>query len=141
MGSKEVFMAGGMQGGTGGYGYPAGAPPPMPVRKSSNSCLIWALGGCGVLVVIFVIVSVIGITQFMKNPAMKQAMNSKMAASRCAYTLQKIGGALEGYRKDHSGKYPATLTGLVPKYLADKSELTCGEESGMEVEYTPPKPE
>lgn len=128
-------MAGGMQGGPGGYGYPAGMPPPMPVRRSSGTnCLIAGLIGCGVLVILVVISFYIIGKKFGGF-----IQNSVSSQRDCAQSLVGIRTALRDYQTKHNGKYPAKLSDLVPDYLSDRSALTCNGDPATETTYTPPK--
>ncbi|HZP83877.1 MAG TPA: hypothetical protein VFB21_19715 [Chthonomonadaceae bacterium] len=132
-------MAGGMQGGP---VYSA------PVRKSGTSgCMVWGLVGCGALALIFAIGIGIAAYRFSKDPAMRNMISNIQSVRDCAGNLVSLQSALEKYTAAHGGKYPATLSELVPKYLPDKAALTCGGAGsaaggqGMEVEYARPGPD
>jgi hypothetical protein len=130
-------MAGGMQGGP-GY---------MPARRSGTSgCVTWGLVGCGVLVLICAVLFAVGIYRFNKVGGFKMVTNI-MSAQSCGRNLAELRVGLEKYTAAHKGKYPPSLSDLVPKYLPDKSALTCGGTSAgnetsapLTMEYTPPKP-
>ena len=137
MKEKDTNMAGGMPG---NYGYSGPGnippPPPAPVKKSgSNGCLIGGLVGCGALLLIIVVGAVI-VSRIGDSGFQKLAKNA-MAGPELAKKLVPISGALEGYRSDHGGKYPPSLSVLVPKYLPDKSSITVTGE-GQKIDYTPP---
>ncbi|HZT40610.1 MAG TPA: hypothetical protein VFA07_00405 [Chthonomonadaceae bacterium] len=128
-------MAGGIPGGPVGYGYPTG----MPARKSSSGCLIWGLVGCGALVILLVLFMIFAAYRFSKNSGFQRMMSNAMSAPQCAQRLVYVREALDSYRKDHKGAYPASLSALVPHYLNDDSYLSCqGGETSAFV-YTPPK--
>ncbi|HZO88214.1 MAG TPA: type II secretion system protein [Chthonomonadaceae bacterium] len=132
-------MAGGVPGG--GY--------PTPVRRSGSSCLTWGLAGCGVLVLIIGIAFAIAVYRFWRSPTAKRFQAAYTEAASCADNLEAIRMALNKYTTDHKGKYPPALADLVPKYLPDKSALTCGAAAPggtagsvpMHLEYRPPKPD
>ncbi len=123
--------------GSPGGGYGAGAP----IRKSGGGCLPWALGGCGLLVVIVVVIGVAGVMRIARDPNFRKAINSAASAPQCGQNLQSVRDGLEAYRNAHGGKYPPMLAALSPKYLTDPSLLVCGSQGGerMKTEYTPPK--
>jgi hypothetical protein len=45
--------------------------------------------------------------------------------TQCVNHAKQIATACERYARDHAGYYPAYLTDLVPKYVPDRSVLTC----------------
>src|SRR5579883_80600 len=118
-------------------GYPDGAPPR---RSSSSNCLIAALIGCGSLVIVGILAVVFGGYALSKSPAVQQAIKSAGAISTCGPKLAQIGSALQSYRNDHEGKYPAKLSALTPKYLPDESAFNCSAPDGAAgaTTYTPP---
>jgi hypothetical protein len=111
-------------------------------------CLGWGLAGCGVLVLITAVAVAIGGYKLSKNSDFRKMLSNLSATPGCTHNLGEIRTALDSYTADHNGKYPPSLSDLVPKYLPDKSNLTCGGTgqadnvgSAMTVEYTPPKPD
>ena len=127
-------MAGGMQG---------GSTPPAPARRQgTNSFLIWSLVGCGVIALLVVVIGGVLATRFIKKSGTNGVFGVMAALTPAAEKVEKVEAGLEEYRKDHTGKYPATLEALVPKYVSDKSAFICGEsDSPKPMEYAPPKPD
>ncbi len=121
-------------------------PPPVAgkPRNANSNCLIASLVGCGVLVVVAIIVSATFGIAFSKNPRMRQTFsnlsNSVTVSRSAAGALLEIRAALDGYRKDHGGAYPKTLADLSPDYMVSTSELHVTDNSGQPVPilYTPP---
>lgn len=132
-------MAGGFQSGP-GYGGP-------PRRSGSGGCLVWGLVGCGVLVLVTAIVVTVVGYRFAKSPEFQKMVSNFQSSQSCSHNLVDIRDGLDKYLAAHKGKYPANLSDLVPKYLPDKSDLTCGGtgaasgETPPPLEYTPPKPD
>lgn len=125
-------MAGGVQSGFG--------PPPPPAPRSGNSsCLSWGLGGCGLVVILVSILGAVMFNRFAKDKGAQQFFNSMQSAQSCVGNLNMLRAALQNYQADHKGKYPATLSTLIPKYLPNSSALTCGTANTMTLEYTPPR--
>ncbi len=139
-----------MAGGMGGYGGP-NVPPmqpmqqmPPPVREKrsgANGCLIGGLAGCGILLILIVVGGMIGMKSLKnsKGGGIGKMMANISTAQEYAPKLVKVGAALDRYRDDHGGKYPASLNALVPKYMPDKSAFTA-KTSETVIEYTPPRP-
>ena len=136
-----------MPGGYGGPNVPPMQQMPPPLREKrggANGCLIGAAVGCGVLILLFVVLAVVG-GKMLKSGAGSMGglggMVSKMAAAQ-AYIpkMREISKALDQYKADHDGKYPASLNALVPKYLSDKALFTPRKEEGLTLDYAPPKP-
>jgi len=125
-------MAGGMQG-----GYPSA---PMK-RQGNGGLLLWSLVGCGVIALLVVVIGGVLLSKTLKgSPGAKGMMNVLSSMEPAGQSMQKVEVALEDYRKDHNGKYPAKLDELVPKYVSDKSAFVCGEgDSAAPMEYTAPK--
>jgi hypothetical protein len=119
-----------------------------PVRKSGPSgCMVWGLVGCGALALIFAIGIGVAAYRFSKDPAMRNMISNIQSVRDCAGNLVTLQSALEKYKAAHQGKYPAALSALVPKYLPDKADLTCGGGTAAtggsqesKAEYTPPGP-
>ena len=138
MKEKNTTMAGGMPG---NYGYSGPGnippPPPAPVKKSGgNGCLIGGLVGCGALLLVLVVGAIMA-SRFAKNSGgFSDLFKGAAAGPKYAQKLSPVSNALMSYRSDNKGKYPPSLSALVPKYLADKSALSLDE--GKKMEYTPP---
>jgi hypothetical protein len=124
-------------------GFPGGAPPPIPApRSNSNGCLIWGLGGCGLLALLVVGMAALFIWQASKNPGAKNLISSITNAPSCGQNLPLLREALENYKKDHKGQYPEKLADLVPKYANDALTASCGgnlTQIGDKLQFTPPK--
>ena len=135
----------------GGYGGPnvppmqpmQPAPPPAREKRSgSNGCLIGGLAGCGILLVVLVIGGMALMNNFKNSKAgggFGKMMSNIEVGREYAPKLVQIGAALDHYKEDHDGKYPATLNALVPKYMPDKTAFTPATSETV-LEYTPPKP-
>ena len=138
-------MAGGM-GGYGGQNLPPMQPmQPMPPvrekRSGSNGCLIGGLIGCGVLLILFVVAGMMGVNALKNGKGgIGKMMSNIQAGQEYAPKLVQIGAALDRYKDDHGGKYPASLNALVPNYMPDKAAFT-PKSSETTIEYTPPKPD
>jgi hypothetical protein len=121
-------------------GFPGGSPPPIPITRSNNNgCLLWGMAGCGVLIVL-VIVGVAVLVS--RNPGIKNLTQTITNAPACGQNLPLVREALENYRKDHKGQYPANLADLVPKYANDALTDACGgslTQIGDKLQFTPPK--
>jgi|GEM_PF-2472980 len=115
-------------GGPGYYGAPQ-QPGVVGAKKSSeNGCLIWGLAGCGICLLLGVIFIVA-----LANSASKGGgggfggvIKNTVSAQVCGQSMESVSVAIEAYRADHKGKYPAKLTDLVPDYLADSATVDCG---------------
>lgn len=127
-----------MVGGNSGAGLPV--QPRLIKRSGGGGCLVWGLVGCGVLM----IAAAAGLFIAVRGP-LRGVLNGGSEAQNCSNQMETVQTALSQYQNDHDGKLPAKLQALVPKYLADAAELTCGKEAGSaaprKVEYTPPGPE
>ena len=139
-------MAGGM-GGYGGQNLPPMQPmQPMPPpvrekRSGANGCLIGGLVGCGVLLLLFVVGGIFAMNGLKNSKGgIGKMMSNIQAGQEYAPKLVLVGAALERYKNDHGGKYPASLNALVPKYMPDKSAFT-PKSSETTIDYTPPKPD
>lgn len=122
-------MADGLQGGLG----TPGNLPPRPPRRSGSGCLLWGLGGCGVIALL----AIIGLIVMARSPGVQDIARGIGSAGSCHGALTAIATALQEYREANKGKYPPALKALVPKYLPDEAALGCGNVQG---EYTPPGP-
>lgn len=133
-------MAGGAPG---GYDLPGGAPLP-PKKNSGTGCIIWGLVGCGGLAVVAVILASVFFWKLGQNPNVKKFAGGIGAMVTCSDSLVNVRSGLEKYLRDHNGKYPSTLSALVPKYLPDENALGCsaGSDSpSLPMVYTPPTPD
>jgi hypothetical protein len=124
-------------------GFPGGSPPPVPVtRSNNNSCLLWGLAGCGVLILLFIGLAAFGGMWLRQNKGTKNLISSITNAPACGQNLPLLREALENYRKDHKGTYPEKLADLVPKYANDALTDSCGgslTRIGDQIQFTPPK--
>ncbi len=123
-----------MTGGTpGGQPYPGGAMPQTPPRRANSNCLIAALAGCGLLVIITIVLGIVvakGAGGFVRDIAAAPDYKQKLIA---------VQSALQTYQHDHKGKYPAKLSDLVPNYLPDDSNFSYQVgDVPHRMEYTPP---
>lgn len=98
---------------------------PPPAKSNSGGC--WkAVGiGCGVIVLLGVIGTIIAVQKFkqvMSDPKNKGLMGSIVGAGKTAGQGVQIQQAIVAYH-DKAGSYPAKLTNLVPTYLPSTSDL------------------
>lgn len=126
------------QGQPGYYGAPTGKGI-VPAKKSSeNGCLIWGLAGCGLVMLI----GVVGlVAMFSRQDGFGGMMKNSISAQSCGIGLESVSSALESYKVDHKGNYPAKLTDLVPNYLSETATQTCGgtvKELGDKLVYHAP---
>ena len=139
-----------MAGGMGGYGgqnlppmQPMQPPPVREKRSGANGCLIGGLAGCGILIVLVVIGSVLAMNTLKNSKGgggIGKFMSSIQTGQEFTPKLTKVGAALTQYKEAHDGKYPASLNALIPKYLPNKSDFT-PTSNETTIEYTPPKPD
>lgn len=117
---------------------------PQQKKSGAGGCLKAAGIGCLVIVVIAVGLGIWGYSAMRKNPIFRQGFERAQVMGLCAANLQAIGSALNRYSAEHSGKYPAKLDDLCPKYILDKSKLQCPQSKPGGVafcyEYTQPSP-
>ncbi len=125
-------MAGRMQG---------AYPTPAPARKQGNNgLLLWSLIGCGVIVLLGVIIAGVMLKGAIQSGGSKGIFGVVSAIPSTAESVQKVGASIAEYKKDNGGKFPPNLEALVPKYVADKSTFICGNaDDPRTMEYTPPK--
>jgi hypothetical protein len=122
-------------------GMPGGYTPPVPTRRQGgNSYLAWSLVGCGVIGVLIVVIGGFMVKRALKNLDTKSIVGVVSSMEPTAENVKKVGAGIEAYKKDHQGKYPASLEALVPNYLADKSALLSAGDTPQPMEYTVPKP-
>ena len=141
-----------MAGGMGGYSGPnlppvqqmppMQMPPPMREKRSGpNGCLIGGLAGCGILLIVLVVVGMAGINAAKSGKGgIGKMVTNIMAGEEYVPKMRKVSAALDQYKDDHDGKYPASLSALVPKYMPDKASYT-PDSSETNLDYTPPKPD
>jgi len=55
----------------------------------------------------------------------KSIAQERVRRAGCLNNLQQIGQAIDAYRREHTGKYPASIGELYPKYLSDRRILIC----------------
>ncbi|MCX6377953.1 MAG: hypothetical protein NT023_00520 [Armatimonadetes bacterium] len=116
-------------------GYNSLTPRPIP-QKRKDAGWIWALVGCGGLVVIVVIALTIAFTSSKKGGVGK-LFNSIIEASTEGEQLISVRDSLKKYRVDHKGAYPKSLSELVPNYLSQEYSDYLAEHKAV---YLPPAP-
>ncbi len=114
-------------------GYNNFTPPPIP-QKRKDVGWVWALAGCGGLIVIFLVGITIAFTSNKKSGAGK-LINNIMEASSEGEQLIPIRDSLKRYRDEHKGAYPAQLKELAPTYLAQEDVDYLAQHKAL---YTPP---
>ncbi len=125
----------------GGYQYPIGGPAPIPTpRRAGPGCLAWGLAGCGVVLVILLIVGGITASQFSRSKLGGQLSSQLKSMVDSPTRLKSIDRALEAYKIDHAGKYPASLKDLSPSYLPASPRVAGSDASPAPLEYTRPGP-
>ncbi len=133
--------------GTGGPAY-YGAPQQqgvVPAKKSKdNGCLIWGLAGCGILLLLGVIGVIYAASQAARGGGgFGSVIKNSISAQVCGQDMEAVNNAIQSYRDEHNGKYPAKIVDLVPYYLADTATETCGgtvKQLGDKLVYHAPKP-
>ncbi|HLI48453.1 MAG TPA: hypothetical protein VKV18_07200 [Chthonomonas sp.] len=121
------------------YPYPPSVGPPR--RSTGTSCLLWALGGCGVLVLIMIFGGIF--TAKKVGHQFQGVFQSIGAAPVCEQKLREIRTGLQLYEKDHGGQFPPNLQVLVPNYLPDTTSFTyrpSDNDPPRKVIYRPPAP-
>jgi hypothetical protein len=100
-------------------------PPPPPARSGSNPWK-WAFigcgGGCALIVVAFIVITVVIAKSPQFQQAIKQVTEVPMQAKSSLASLNDIHAGLQAYVKKHK-KYPKKLEELVPDQLP-ASKLT-----------------
>ena len=110
------------------YGAPK-QPGIVGAKKSrENGCLIWGLAGCGICLLLGVIFVVALANSASKSGGggFRGVIKNTVSAQVCGQSINSVSVAIESYRDEHKGKYPAKLTDLVPDYLADTATVDCG---------------
>jgi hypothetical protein len=108
----------------------------VPVRRGrgGSGAMVWLLGGCGLIAVLLLVLSAVAVKNLFNTDLVKN-QSSIPTASR---NLVEIRLALDQYTRQHNGKFPASLEGVVdPSYLSYQSSST-GET--IKAVYTPPAP-
>ncbi len=116
-------------------GYTPSAPPPIP-QKRKDVGWVWALVGCGGILVLLVI----GVTVALTSSGGKKGGFGKIVSNATTAVgdgelLIPVRDSLKRYRTEHKEKYPAHLKELVPKYL---TEAALDDLNSSKIEYTPP---
>jgi len=87
-----------------------------------------------------VAISLVPIALFAGARQLTAAPRAAQHLEACAKNLRTLHAAIEAYRKDHKGRYPAWITGsvdppglktdigLYPKYVKDKSVFVCPDD-------------
>ncbi|CEK12496.1 hypothetical protein [Chthonomonas calidirosea] len=121
------------------YPYPPSVGPPR--RSTGTNCLLWTLGGCGVLVLLMVLGGIFATKKV--GHQFQGLFQSIGAAPVCEQKLLEIRTGLQLYAKDHGGKFPPNLQVLVPNYLPDTTSFTyrpSDNDPPRTVFYKPPAP-
>lgn len=106
--------------------------PAKPIRKGrgGSALMVWLLGGCGVIAIIFIV----SVAYFTMNVG-KTISDFTAGLPSAEQNLLEIRDALDTYTQEHDGRYPPTLDKIVdPKLLA----YTSAKGTKVYVEYTPP---
>jgi hypothetical protein len=100
---------------------------PMRISGSGFAIAGLVMGYLGIailamLIVVMVLLLVgIGISIPFFNEAIKQAPQQ----NECMAHEREIAAACKSYARDHDGRYPASLTDLIPKYIPSRVTLAC----------------
>lgn len=108
-------------------------PPPIPQRRKDVSW-VWALAGCGGIVVLLIVGVIVAFNSNSKSGAGKLIGNI-MEASSEGEQLIPVRDSLKKYRAAHGGKYPAQLKELVPTYISKEGLEYLFERKAL---YAPP---
>ena len=107
-----------------------------PVRRGGggSGAMVWLLGGCGLIAVLLIVLGAVAIKSLSNSDVVKNQSSIPTARQN----LVEIRVALDQYTRQHNGKFPASLEGIVdPAYLSYQASST-GDT--INVEYTPPAP-
>ncbi len=118
---------------------PLSAPPPLPVRPQrsvQSNCLLGGLAGCGILLVISIIMVIVAVPNIRKTLSQVSSATQHIAGNTqdARQKLMGINTALLQWKKKHKGDYPASLSQLVPNYLPDNSDLSFQNDSNAQPE-------
>jgi hypothetical protein len=87
--------------------------------------LIMGYFGIALLLMMIVMVIFLGVIAGVGFPVFVKAMNDVPHQTDCLSHARQIANACKSYAKDHDGRYPESLTDLVPKYIPDRLTLAC----------------
>lgn len=106
--------------------------PAKPIRKGrgGSALMVWLLGGCGVIAIIFIV----SVAYFTMNVG-KTISDSTAGLPSAEQNLLEIRDVLDTYTQEHDGHYPPTLDKIVDSKLL---VYTSSKGAKVYVEYTPP---
>ena len=130
---------------------PGFVPPQPQMRQNGPGC--WAIGAirCMVVLLLGAVLFFTAVGKFMNSSAgkeLKKQLTSTMQGVKeqvvCVQNFEEVHAALKRY-VDKNGKYPKSLTELVPDYLTDSNKCHCELDPNPDPKhvtfvYTPPTP-